>query len=1786
LTALLLGRGAFAAPASPLSVVKSASVSSVATGGQLTYTIVITNTGGSSVSNAVLTDQVNGIGVIQSPPALPQLQITSTKGSCTQGGPNGNLVTCNGGTLAGGASWTVTIGGQVTAGANTTLNNTASVSATKTSQSFTTLSNPVSVQVTGSGGNLPDLTINKTGPTTVAPNSPITYTLTVNNIGAGNATGVKVVDTVPAGITINGASGTSLFSCGFASQTVTCTGGQVNQGQNATITINGTVTLASGTLTNTAVVDPDNTIPESNELNNTSATVNTTVSGPPPPALLEIKKTDGSPLPTVDPGDPPLWWTGAGPDPVNPGQTLTYKILVVNEATGNNPTAGSLVVTDGTQGLDASSIVASETVVNGTVAKTDGCTVIAPQVRCTVKTLNSLGTITITISGTVLQSAGSTIFNTATVTGNIRNQGVTNTATEATTVRPKVDLTVTDDGSPNPVCAHSWPVDSPTNQHLPTPPNGLTPASGHPVPLLQAPDCLGGLTYSLVVGNSGNGPASGVEVRDPLPAGTIFDSYQDVDSAGFTCALQPGNVIDCTGGSIGPASIVHLNFRVVAPPNVGSITNVVTVDPNNTIFESDETNNTVSQTTAVSTGVDLVVWKGHKKGVVPPGSPTYATLTEGFDPVATSGTETYTIYVDNVGTQDTTNVKVVDTLPAGTKFLSVKADQGFTCSQDGSATGGNVTCIGGHLLGTESESYTAPQPGGPTAAGEDHATITIKVFATPNVQPAMHNEVRVDPDNTIPEANELNNLYTDDTQVATGNGTPPDDKGAFNQLTIAKTQVSPSGGGTVATNGKVTYDLEVSNLGTDPVSNVVVKDTLPAGSRFISASDLDTTHAARFFCSHDGSPTGGVVTCTGGDFSGAINTIPDNPGPGNVPITRHIRITVFAPNTPGTYTNHATVDPDNVVPEGNEFDNDSSVNTTVAPCVGLSDCTNENAFNELTITKTQVSPANPVARNGIVTYNLKVENLGSDPAQGVVATDRLPAGFRFINAKDSSPADPTAFTCGGPDDSGVLTCSGGSLSGTVNALPGGAPTTRTIVVRVFAPDTPGTYTNLAFVDPNNTIAEGNEFNNQSSVDTEVKNGGNGPYIDLAVTKSQLSPDPTSNPTVATGAAIRYKIHVTNSGEGDAFNVAVRDALPQHVTYVNANDAAPNSAGAFTCAFNSGVIDCTGGTITAGGARDILVDVTTANQIDTFATDQADVHILITNQAIVDPNNTIPEGDETNNTSSVDTTVKPVLDLKLDKQGPGSASPNENTTYTITVHNVTKVGSGATAQNVVVVDPMPTGLIPLNVEATGDFHCDLQENPVNKVTCTGDMQAGTDATITITAFVTLQSGTLDNEACVDPADTIAETDETNNCKTTFATVETPTPDLQINKTADTNNVTTGQKLNYKLSVANVGTGPTSTATPVVVTDNVPADVTVDQVQTPAGWDCSATVGNSVSCTTPSMNNGDSADITINTTVGSPTAPFTNTADVSTDPAETLTTNNESSVTTLLGTASAIDLHAVSLTGSPDPVNHDNVLTFTGIVTNEGTSDSGSGAIVRVVLPPSGVSNQAVAASNGFSCGQNLTVDPLGNTYDCIGDFAPSASTTITATMKVDSGAPPPASLSVTMKADPDGAITESDETNNDKTATVSVSGTVCGGSPCIDLLATMTGTPIASPTPFPVSYAATITNVGTTPLGDSPVWTADFSVIGLPLTGFIVAPSGPGVTCSPVVPGIEIACTGTSPGGDAMELAPGASVSFLISGVDVTPSPGVLQMVLKADSNNDVAELNESNNTAIVVTGTP
>ena len=260
----------------------------------------------------------------------------------------------------------------MTASSGTTLNNTATISFNKSAQNFTSTSTSTTLVTGGGGGTeLADLVIDKTGPTAVPVSSPMIYTLVVNNLGAANATNVKVVDTLPAGLSDVLYTTTSLFSCTDdepalphppATITVTCAGGLVNAGANGSITIHATSPPTASTITNTASVDPDNTIAKKNELNNTSSLVNTTVGAPPPQPLLSIIKTD-----VTNPLQP--WTAGAGPDPVVPGATLTYKVLVTNNSAFR---ADDVRLVDGTQGLAAASMTINQVVTNGAVGTQGG----------------------------------------------------------------------------------------------------------------------------------------------------------------------------------------------------------------------------------------------------------------------------------------------------------------------------------------------------------------------------------------------------------------------------------------------------------------------------------------------------------------------------------------------------------------------------------------------------------------------------------------------------------------------------------------------------------------------------------------------------------------------------------------------------------------------------------------------------------------------------------------------------------------------------------------------------------------------------------------------------------------------------------------------------------------------------------------------------------------------------------------------------------------------------------------------------------------------------------------------------------------------------------------------------------------------------------------------------------------------------------------------------------------------------------------------------------------------
>ncbi len=99
-----------------------------------------------------------------------------------------------------------------------------------------------------------ELSISQTDtPDPVNVASSLSYTLTVSNAGPEDATGVTVVDTLPAGVTYQSASATQ-GSCSHAAGIVTCFLGDMIAGANATINIALTAPVVTGTITNSATV--------------------------------------------------------------------------------------------------------------------------------------------------------------------------------------------------------------------------------------------------------------------------------------------------------------------------------------------------------------------------------------------------------------------------------------------------------------------------------------------------------------------------------------------------------------------------------------------------------------------------------------------------------------------------------------------------------------------------------------------------------------------------------------------------------------------------------------------------------------------------------------------------------------------------------------------------------------------------------------------------------------------------------------------------------------------------------------------------------------------------------------------------------------------------------------------------------------------------------------------------------------------------------------------------------------------------------------------------------------------------------------------------------------------------------------------------------------------------------------------------------------------------------------------------------------------------------------------
>ncbi len=521
-----------------------------------------------------------------------------------------------------------------------------------------------------------DLRVTKTA-SNLTPGNTVSFTVSVINGGPNRATDVRLLDVLPAGLTLTSAtSSQGIYSAPAvvgppAFPAGTWRVGTLNSGATATLTINANFASATP-VSNTAQVsyvdqfDPDSTPNNNIAAEDDQASVTIT----PSPDLRVVKVASSS---------------------FAVGTNATYSITVNNTLGSLTTGANTYTVTDV---LPAGLSFVSATGTGWTCAHAAG-TVTCNSTAAIVAGASNANAITLTVLPAA--AAAPSVINTATVSGGAEpasNSG--NNSSSVTTT----------------VCAVSCP-DLIANK---------TSAASFTVGVAAS--------YTLSVTNVGGltTGANSYTLTDTLPAGLTLTTASGgagwTMGAGWICtgALN-GTVVSCSRSTaiLPGATSTSVVFPVTVGNNAApSVTNTATAagggEPANTTG-----NNSTSLTTPVL-AFDLTVTK-------------IKTAAGNF--VLGVNTATYTITVNNIGAVATTGTyTVTDTLPAGlTLNAAPTVGAGWTCTAVGTTTnvaGGTiVSCTRATVINAGAASTTIVFPVRAAAAAAPSVTNTASV-SNPN----------------------------------------------------------------------------------------------------------------------------------------------------------------------------------------------------------------------------------------------------------------------------------------------------------------------------------------------------------------------------------------------------------------------------------------------------------------------------------------------------------------------------------------------------------------------------------------------------------------------------------------------------------------------------------------------------------------------------------------------------------------------------------------------------------------------------------------------------------------------------------------------------------------------------------------------------------------------------------------------------------------------------------------------------------------------------------------------
>ena len=282
-------------PTADLRIAKALSATPLVPGTPVDYTLSIANDGPADAPAVVLTDPV--------PSGFDVSGTTSTQGSCTVAG---GVVRCALGTIANGASATVTVSGSANAGgAGRLLLNTATVVAATADPDTTDDQASASALVLPAGDVELTKTVDDVAP---VPGAIVHFTLALINHGPTSAAGVEVTDTLPAGLEPVSASG-----CAITGATVTCPAGTIAAAATRTFVIDARVAPGAAGQTLTNVATATSTTPDpvpNNGADAATISVGPAATVPAPPSGAPTPPAPGPT--TTTPGTPP----SSGPTPV------------------------------------------------------------------------------------------------------------------------------------------------------------------------------------------------------------------------------------------------------------------------------------------------------------------------------------------------------------------------------------------------------------------------------------------------------------------------------------------------------------------------------------------------------------------------------------------------------------------------------------------------------------------------------------------------------------------------------------------------------------------------------------------------------------------------------------------------------------------------------------------------------------------------------------------------------------------------------------------------------------------------------------------------------------------------------------------------------------------------------------------------------------------------------------------------------------------------------------------------------------------------------------------------------------------------------------------------------------------------------------------------------------------------------------------------------------------------------------------------------------------------------